>query len=61
MNWTVTVTRNDGFAKAVFTWDNELQNCTVQSHGFTDEEWDTLLEKGAHAGADVDGYQVHNH
>jgi hypothetical protein len=35
MESIVTVTRNDGFAKAVFTWDNEFENCHAQAIRFT--------------------------
>lgn len=58
MSWTVIVERNDGFAKAEFQWDAAGEECSVKAHGFDDEEYEMLLENGAHEGADVAGYSV---
>ena len=58
MSWLVTVEREDGFAKAEFQWDEKLESCSVKAYGFDDDEYEMLLENGAHEGADVDGYPV---
>lgn len=46
------------YKKAVFTWDDALENCELKAHGFEDEEIDMLIENKVHEGADLDGYSV---
>lgn len=55
----VTVTAP--YKKAVFTWSEDLEDCSVVAHGFEDDEFDASIEAGAHEGADVDGYEVSIH
>jgi len=52
----ITVTAK--FKRAVFTWDEELETCTVDAIGFEEGELDLLVEAKVHEGADLEGYLV---
>ena len=52
----VTITRD--YAKAVFTWSDDLQDCHLTSYGFEDDEIDALMAAKAHEGKLTEGYTV---
>lgn len=56
----VTVTPSDAthYARAVFTWSSDGQECEVSSAGFSDKEINKLMRKKAHEGANVAGFVV---
>jgi len=52
----VTITAD--FKKAVFTWNEELTECEVSTMNIEDEELEALIDKKAHEGASVSGWQT---
>jgi len=46
------------YKKAVFTWDDDLENCDFVSMGFSDEEIEEMIQNKVHEGADFKNYEV---
>lgn len=55
---TMTVTVERDYARATFTWSDDLQDCDVVAVGFSDEEIDAMIASKAHEGADFPGCKV---
>lgn len=55
-NLVVTVTAP--YKKAVFTWDESCESCSVSGYGFDDQELQMLVASKAHEGASLEGFEV---
>lgn len=60
MNETIITVTAD-YKKAVFTWDNDFENCDFKAYGFSDEEIDEMIENKVHEGADYKDLTVEIH
>jgi hypothetical protein len=52
----VTATKN--YSKAIFTWNDELTECTHVAINISDEELQCLINAKAHEGNDLEGWNI---
>lgn len=52
----ITATKN--FSKIVFTWNEELTECSHAALSVSDEDFDSLINAKVHEGADLEGWNV---
>ena len=52
---TITITSN--YKKAIFTWNDDMSNCSVAAIGIEDDELEKLIAQKAHEGAAVQGWE----
>ena len=46
------------FSRVVFTWDNDLTECSHTAIGVSDKDFDYLLNAKVHEGSDLEGWNV---
>ena len=54
----ISAIKNNGFAQATFTWNNELTECNHVALGVSDEDFDLLIANKVHEGCDLEGWTV---
>lgn len=52
------VTLTSAYKKVVFTWNDDLSECSFASVGATDSEVDVIIAAKGHEGADIAGWET---
>ena len=54
----MTIIATKDFARAIFTWDEELTNCSHSALGVSDKDFDLLIKSKVHEGSDLKGWNI---
>ena len=54
----MTITATKDFSRVVFTWNNDLAECSHTAMGVSDKDFNSLLDAKVHEGSDLEGWNV---
>ena len=54
----MTIIATKDFSRVVFTWNNDLTECSHTAISVSGKDFDSLLNAKVHEGADLEGWNV---